>query len=100
MVLLCCACIVCYPHLPTGNVTRKPEVAKQLSCMSPRSNRADDIDHVKERTWILSWYYGAAVAADDVEHAQFLWEAGKVLAAHSYNERGPNQVYLQFSRLL
>ena len=56
--LLGCACIACYPHLPTGNVTREPEVAKQLSCMSPRSMRADDIDHVKERTWILSGYSG------------------------------------------
>ena len=39
-------------------MTREPEVAKQQSCMNPRSLRADDIDHVKERTWILSWYSG------------------------------------------
>ena len=58
VVLLSCACVVCDPHLPTGNVhvTREPEVAPQLSCMSPRTRR--DIDHVKERTWILSWYSG------------------------------------------
>ena len=55
VVLLCSACIVCYPHLPTG---REREVARQLSCMSPRSMRADDIHHEKERTWILSWYSG------------------------------------------
>ena len=59
VVLLTCACFVCYSHLPTeGNVTREREVAKQLSCMSPRSMQADDIDHVKERTWILSWCSG------------------------------------------
>ena len=58
VVLLSCACIVCDSHLRTGNVTREPEVAKQLSCMSPRSMRAHDIDHVKERTWILSRYSG------------------------------------------
>ena len=56
VVLLSCACIVCYSHLPTGrNVTREPQVAKQQSCMN---SRADDINHVKERTWILSWYSG------------------------------------------
>ena len=58
-VLLSCACIGCYSHLPTErNVTREPEVARRQSCMRPKSMRAGDIDHVKERTWILSWYYG------------------------------------------
>ena len=59
VVLLNFACMVCYVHLPTeGKVTREPEVAKQPSCMNPRSMRADDIDHVKQRTWILSGYSG------------------------------------------
>ena len=59
VVLLNFACMICYSHLPTeGNVTREPDVAKQQSCMNPRSMRADDINHVKERTWILSGYSG------------------------------------------
>ena len=50
VVLLSCACFVHYSHLPTvRTVTRKPEVARQPSCMTPRSMRAEIIDHVKER---------------------------------------------------
>ena len=56
VVLLSCACIVCYSHLSTGrNLTREPEIAKQQSCMNSKSMRADDIDHVKERTWALGY---------------------------------------------
>ena len=76
VVLLSCACNVCDPHLPTGNVhvTREPEAAKQLSCMSPRTMRDEDIDHAKERTWILSWYSGDQLwEADDVEHVEFFF---------------------------
>ena len=80
---------------------REPEVAKQLSCMSPRSMQADDIDHGKERTGILSWYSRDQLwQRDDVEHAEFLWEACVVLAAHCHHEWESNQVYLQVSRLL
>ena len=51
VVLLSCACIVHYSHLPTGSiVTREPEVARQPSCMTPRSMRAEIINHVRERT--------------------------------------------------
>ena len=40
-------------------MTRGPAIAKQLSCMSPRTTmQDDDLDHVNERTWILSWYSG------------------------------------------
>ena len=59
--LLSCVCkIVLDQRLPTGNVyvTRKPEVARQPSCMTPRSKQVENISHVKERTWILSWYSG------------------------------------------
>ena len=31
-------------------------------------------------------FWRSAVAADDVEHAEFLWEAGTVLAAHCHHE--------------
>ena len=85
--LLRCACIVCRSHLPIeGNVTREPEVAKQQSCMNPSSMRADDIDHVKERTWILPLYSGRSAVAADVEHAKLLWEVGTVLAVHGHHE--------------
>ena len=50
-------------------MTREPEVAKQLSCMSPRIIRDDDIDHVKEDSLVVFWR--SAVTADDVEHAEF-----------------------------
>ena len=89
VVLLSCACAVFDPHLPTGNVhvTREPAIAKQRSCMSPRTMQDDDLDHVNERSWIHSWYSGkSAVAADGVEHAEFLREAGTVLAAHCHHE--------------
>ena len=58
VVLLCSACIVLDPHLPTGNVhvTREPEAAKQLSWMSSRTMRSEDIHHVKERTWIPEYF--------------------------------------------
>ena len=50
MVLLSCACIVRYSFLPTGKTaTREPEVARQPSCVTPRSMRAEIINHVKER---------------------------------------------------
>ena len=44
--------------------------------------------------------WSSAVAADDGEHAEFLWEVGTVLSAHCHHEGGPSQVFLQFSRLL
>ena len=34
-------------------MTGEPELARQPCCMTPRSMRADIIDHVKERTWKL-----------------------------------------------
>ena len=50
VVLLSCACFVHYSHLPTGRtVTREPEVARQPCCMTPRSMRAEIMNHVKER---------------------------------------------------
>ena len=60
VVPLSCARAVFDPHLPTGNVnvTREPAIAKQRSCTSPRTTQDDDLDHVNERTWILSWYSG------------------------------------------
>ena len=49
VVLLSCACIVCYSHLPTGRiVTREPEVARQPSCMTLRSMRAETINHERQ----------------------------------------------------
>ena len=78
VVLLSGACIVHDSHLPTGRtVTREPEVARQPSCMTPRSMRAEIMNHVKER------------AGFD----------GTALAAYCHHERGPSQVYLQFSHL-
>ena len=58
VVLLGCACAVFDPHLPTGNVhvTREQAIAKQRGCMSPRTMQDYDLDHVSERTWILSWF--------------------------------------------
>ena len=59
VILLSCACIVHSSHLPTGRTaTREPEVARQPSCMTLRSMRPEIINHVKERTWSLSWYCG------------------------------------------
>ena len=50
VVLLSCACIVHCSHMPTGRtVTREPEVARQPSCMTPRSMRTEIINRVKER---------------------------------------------------
>ena len=55
VILLYCTSIVCYSYLSIeGNETREPEVAKQQSCVNLTNIRADDIDHVKERTCILS----------------------------------------------
>ena len=55
--------------------------------MSPRTMQDDDLDHVNERSWIHSWYSGkSAVAAGGVEHAEFVREAGTVLAAHCHHE--------------
>ena len=87
VVLPGCACIVCYSHLPTeGYATREPEVAEQQSVMSPRSMRADNIDHVKERTWILSWCSGDQLwQLMMLNTRSFLWEAGTVLAAHCHH---------------
>ena len=39
-------------------VSREPEVARQSSGMTLRSMRVEIINHVKERTWSLSWYSG------------------------------------------
>ena len=100
VVLLSCACVVCYPHLPTGNATGEPEVAKQLMCMSPRSMQADDTDHVKERTWILSGYSG------DQLWQLMMWNTrsfcGKLVQflRHIATVSEDQQVYLQFSRSL
>ena len=60
VVLLSCACAVFDPHLPTGSVhvTREKAIEKQRRCMSPRTKQDDDLDHVNERTWVLSWYFG------------------------------------------
>ena len=57
---LSCVCAVFNPHLPTGSVhaTREPEVARQPRGMILRSMRTKIINHVKERTWSLSWYCG------------------------------------------
>ena len=89
VVLLSCVCIVCYPHLPPGSVTRKPEVAKQLSCMSPRTMRADDIDHVRERERMLnlSLYFGDQLwQLMTLSKRSFCGEAGTVVAAHCHHE--------------
>ena len=47
-------------HLPTGSVpvTREPEVVRQPSGMNLRSMRLEIINHVREKTWSLSWYSG------------------------------------------
>ena len=84
----CLAVCVLYsdPHVPTGNVqvTREQKVA---GSQENRSLRTDDVDHVKERdveSLMVCWR--SAEAADDVEHADFLWEVGTVLAAHCHHE--------------
>ena len=59
--LLSRVCAVFDPVLPTGNVTREPEVAKQLSCMVIwRSAGAADRD-VECTVW--SRYIGTVIAA-------------------------------------
>ena len=46
VVLLSCTCIVHSSHLPTGRIaTREPGVARQPSCMTLRSMRAEIINH-------------------------------------------------------
>ena len=72
VVLLSCACTVCCSHLPTeGNVTREPEGARQPSCMSLRSMRADDHQpRDREDVDSLMVFWTSAVAADGVEHAE------------------------------
>ena len=39
-------------------MTGKPEVARQPTSMTPRSMRAEIINHVKEKSRGLSWYSG------------------------------------------
>ena len=58
--LLSCVCAVFNPHLPKGSVqvSREPEVVRQLSGMTLRSTRTVIINHVREKTWSLSWYSG------------------------------------------
>ena len=57
VVLLSCARAVFLIHTCV-HVTREPAIAKQRSCMSSRTMQNDVLDHVNERTWILSWYSG------------------------------------------
>ena len=59
VVLLSCASTVHSSHLPTeGHVTREPEVAREPSCVTPRSMQADIINRMRVRTWNLSWDSG------------------------------------------
>ena len=44
-------------------------------------------------------FWKSAGAVDGVEHADFVWEAGTILAARCHHEREPDQRLLQFSRL-
>ena len=84
--LLTCARAVFDPHLPTGNVhvTREPATAKQWRRMSPTAMQDDDLDHLnvtKRDVDSLTVFWKSAGAADDGEHAEFVWEGGAVLAA-------------------
>ena len=90
VVLLSCARAVFDPHLPTGNVhvTRVPAIAKQWS-MSPRTMQDDDLDHLnvtRRGVDSLTVFWKSAGTADDVEHAEFVWEVGTVLAARCQHE--------------
>ena len=88
-VLLSCACAVFDLHFPTGTlqVTSEPAIAMEWSCTSPRAMQDDDVDHVNERTWILSWYSGNQLWQLMVFNtAEFVWEVGTVLAAHCHHE--------------
>ena len=59
VVMLSCAGIVRYGHLPTGRiVTGEPEVATKPSRMTLGNMRAKTINHVRERTRSLSLYSG------------------------------------------
>ena len=93
-VLLSCAGIVRYGHLPTARtVTAEPEVALQPSRMTLRNMRDKIINHVRERTWSLSRYSG-------YQSGYQLWQLmvmsstrycrntliGTVLAAHCHYE--------------
>ena len=86
--MLCCSsqlecdclavCAVVDPHLPTGNVhvTREPEVASQPSGMTSRSMRNEIINHLnvtKKDVDSITVFWRSAGAADDVEHAEFLF---------------------------
>ncbi len=82
VVLLSCACIVCYPHVPTGRiVTRKPEVARQPSCMTLRSVRAETINHKREIVESLMVFWRSAVAADGDFECTVLSRYAGILAA-------------------
>ena len=89
VVLISCACAVSVLHLPTGivHVTREPVIAKQGSCMSPRTMQNDSLDHVKERTWILSRHSGNQLGQLMVPKMRSLCVGiCAVLAAHCQHE--------------
>ena len=74
--LLSCARAVFDPHLPAGNVrvAREPD---------------DDFRHfnvTKRDVHSLTVFWKSAGAADDVEHAEFVWEVGTVLVARCQHE--------------
>ena len=52
--------------------------------MSPRAMQDDDLDHsnvTKRDVDSLTVFWKSAGAADDVEHAEFVWKVGTVLVA-------------------
>ena len=48
----------------------------------------DDLDHLSVTVYVdfLMVFWRSAVPADGVEHTEFVWEIGAVLAVHCHHE--------------